>query len=68
MKDISLKMIFNIVKDEKIVAPQALNCELVLKTVHRLIKFSQTAWLKSYIEMNTELRKNSKKIILKKIF
>ena len=37
---------------------QALNHSLVLKTAH--IKFNQKAWLKSFIDMNTELRKNVK--------
>ena len=38
---------------------QALSRELVLKKVHRVIKFNQKTWLKSYIEMNTELRKKA---------
>ena len=38
-----------------------------LKKVHRVIKFSQNVWLKSYTNMNTKLRKKTK-IILKKIF
>ena len=33
---------------------------LILKKVHRVIQFSQEAWLKQYIGMNTELRKEAK--------
>ena len=36
---------------------QSLNHELKLKKVHRIIEFNQKAWLKPYIDMNTELRK-----------
>ena len=36
---------------------QALNHRLILKKVHRVIKFNQKAWLKPYIDMNTKLRK-----------
>ena len=43
---------------------QTLNHELVFKKVHIVIKFNQNAWLKPYIDMNTDLRK----MILKKIF
>ena len=39
---------------------QALNLGLVLKKVHRVIKFSRNAWLKPYIDMNTDLRKKAK--------
>ena len=39
---------------------QALNHGSVLKTVHRVIKFSQKAWLKSYIDIYTQLRKKAK--------
>ena len=43
---------------------QALNHGLKLKKVHRVIEFNQEAWLKKYIDMNTELRMNLKKISL----
>ena len=39
---------------------QALNHGLKLKKVHRVIKFNQEAWLKPYIDMNTERKKNAK--------
>ena len=45
----------------------ALNHRLVLKKVHRVIKFNQNAWLKPDIDMNTDLRKK-KQMTLKKIF
>ena len=38
----------------------ALNHELILKKVHRVIKFNQKDWLKLYNHMNTELRQKSK--------
>ena len=39
---------------------QALKHGLKLIKVHRIIEFNQEAWLKSYIDMNTELRKIAK--------
>ena len=39
---------------------QALNHGLVLKDVHRVIKFNQEAWLKPYIDMNAKFRKEAK--------
>ena len=39
---------------------QALNHGLKLKKVHRIIEFNQEAWLKPYIDVNTELRKVAK--------
>ena len=39
---------------------QALNHDLVFRKVHRVISFKQEAWLKPYIDKNTELRKNAK--------
>ena len=39
---------------------QALNHGLLLKKVHKVIKFNQNVWLKPYIDMNTDLRKKAK--------
>ena len=39
---------------------QALNHGLKLKKVRKAIAFYQEAWLKPYIDMNTELRKKAK--------
>ena len=41
------------------VLKQALDHELKLKKVHRVIEFEQEAWLKEYIDVNTELRKKA---------
>ena len=47
---------------------QALNHGYILQKVYRVIKFNQKPWLKSYIEMNTELRKNAKNDCEKNVF
>ena len=47
---------------------QALNHELILKKVHRVIQLNQEAWLKPYIDMNTELRKQAKNDFEKDFF
>ena len=47
---------------------QALNHGLVLKKVHRVIKFNQKAWLKPYIDMNTKLRQKAKNNFEKDFF
>ena len=47
---------------------QALNHGLMLKKVHRVIQFNQRAWLKEYIDMNTELRKQAKDDFEKNFF
>ena len=39
---------------------QALDHGLILKKVHTVIQFNQEAWLKEYIDMNTEIRKQAK--------
>ena len=39
---------------------QALNHGLKLTKVHGIIQFYQKAWLKSYIDMNTEVRNHAK--------
>ena len=59
------KLICSIESKEKYVfdisaLKQALNHGLKLKMVHRAIQFNQKAQLKSYIDMNTELRKDAK--------
>ena len=47
---------------------QALNHGLILKKVHRVIQFNQKAWLKPYIDMNTELKKEVKNDFEKDFF
>ena len=47
---------------------QALNHELKLKKVNRIIEFNQKAWLKPYVDMNTELRKLAKDDFEKDLF
>ena len=47
---------------------QALNHGLKLKKVHRIIEFNQKAWLKPFIDMNTELRKLVKDDFEKDLF
>ena len=47
---------------------QALNRGLILKKVHRVIKFNQKAWLKPYIDMDTKLRQKAKNNFEKDFF
>ena len=47
---------------------QALNHGLILKKVDRVVQFNQKSWLKTYIDMNTELRKETKNAFEKDFF
>ena len=47
---------------------QALNHGLKLIKVHRITQFDQEAWLKPYVDMNTELRKEAKNDFEKDFF
>ena len=47
---------------------QALNHGLKLKKVHRVIEFRQEAWMKTYIDKNTELRMKTKNDFEKDFF
>ena len=47
---------------------QALDHGLKLTKVHRVIEFRQEAWLKPYIDMNTELNKHAKNESEKEFF
>ena len=67
------KLVCNLFNKKKYVAhinslKQALNHGLKLKKIHRVIKFNQEAWLKPYIDMNTELRKAAKNDFEKDLF
>ena len=45
-----------------------MNHGLKLKKIHRIIEFNQEAWLKLYIDVNTELRKAAKNDFEKDLF
>ena len=67
------KLICNIEDKKKYVIriralKQAINNGLKFKKVHRIIQFKKRAWLKVYIDMNTELRKNAKNEFEKNFF
>ena len=47
---------------------QALNHGLKLRKIHRIIEFNQEAWLKPYIDINTELRKLARNDFEKDLF
>ena len=67
------KLVCNLRKKKKSVVhirslKQALDHRLKLKKVHRVIEFNQEAWLKTYIDINTELRKIAKNSFEKDFF
>ena len=67
------KLVCNLFNKKKYVVhinvlKQALNHGLKLKKNHRVIEFNQEAWLKPYIDMNTELRKAAKNDFEKDLF
>ena len=67
------KLVCNLYNKKKYVvhinsSKHALNHGLKLKKIHRIIEFNQEAWLKLYIDMNTELRKLAKNDFEKDLF
>ena len=67
------KLVCNLFNKKKYVAhinilKQALNHGLKLKKNNRVIEFNQEAWLKPYIDMNTELRKLARNDFEKDLF
>ena len=67
------KLVWNLYDKKKYVVhikslKQALNHGLKLKKIHRIIEFNQEAWLKPYIDMNTELRKLARNDFEKDLF
>ena len=67
------KLVCNLYSKKKYVVhinsfKQTLNHGLKLKKIHRIIEFNQEAWLKPYIDMNTELRKLAKNYFEKDLF
>ena len=67
------KLVCNLLHKKKYVThinslKQELNHGLKLKKIHRIIEFNQEAWLKTYIDMNTELRKAAKNDFEKDLF
>ena len=67
------KLVCNLFNKKKYVAhintlKQALNHGLKFKKIHRVIEFNKKEWLKPYIDMNTELRKEAKNDFEKDLF
>ena len=47
---------------------EVLNHGLKMKRIHKVLKFNQRAWLKSYFDKNTDLRKNAENDFEKDIY
>ena len=67
------KLVCNLFNKKKYVThinslKQVLNHGLKFKKIHRIMEFNQEAWLKPYIDMNTELRKLAKNDFEKDLF
>ena len=67
------KLVCNLYNKKKYVVhinslKQALKHGLKFKKIHRIIEFNQEAWLKPYIDMNTELRKLARNDFGKDLF
>ena len=67
------KLVCNLYSKKKYVAhintlKQSLNHGFKFKKIHRVIEFNQEAWLKPYIDMNSELRKLAKNDFQKDLF
>ena len=67
------KLVCNLYDKKKYVVPinflkQASNHGLKLEKIHRIVEFNQEAWLKPYVDMNTELRKLAKNDFEKDLF
>ena len=67
------KLVCNLFNKKRYVAhinslKQALNHGLKLKKINRAIEFNEKEWLKSYIDMSTELRKAAKNDFEKDLF
>ena len=63
------KLVCNLYDKKKyVVHINSLNPALKFKKIHRIIEFNQKAWLKPYIDMNTELRKLARNDFEKDLF
>ena len=71
--DKCIKLVCNLYNKEGYVVhirslKKALDHGLILKKTHRVTQFNQEAWLKPYIDINTELRKESRNHFEKDFF